>query len=221
MSYPAKAGYPVSHGLSDQSRPSRITGSPGFGREAQWIQLSKSWDTHQHSRDAMRPRRCQALSLVKRGRRECRVFCAPAASCARIENTRVSHHRSAEQSGIPCAMVLRLIPCSPRRPGSFATVIGVMRSIIANLTPASGRQDHTTSPSAFARFVSRATRVHRIPRSTFVTIAIRPSARGGTAESVMLFLANREAVYFSRVDWTGIRATRPSGKSVGPIRFGL
>jgi hypothetical protein len=30
----------------------------------------------------------------------------------------------------------------------FATIAGVMRSIIANLTPASGRQDHTTSPSA-------------------------------------------------------------------------
>jgi hypothetical protein len=32
--------------------------------------------------------------------------------------------------------------------GFLATVIRVMRSIIANLTPASGCQDHTTSPSA-------------------------------------------------------------------------
>jgi hypothetical protein len=32
--------------------------------------------------------------------------------------------------------------------GLFVTVIRVMRSIIANLTPAPGRQDHTTSPSA-------------------------------------------------------------------------
>jgi hypothetical protein len=31
------------------------------------------------------------------------------------------------------------------------------------LTPASRRQDHTTSPSASARFVKRAARVHRIP----------------------------------------------------------
>jgi hypothetical protein len=30
------------------------------------------------------------------------------------------------------------------------------------LTPASRRQDHTTSPSASARFVKRAARVHRI-----------------------------------------------------------
>jgi len=32
--------------------------------------------------------------------------------------------------------------------GLFVTVAGVMRSIITDLTPAPGRQDHTTSPSA-------------------------------------------------------------------------
>jgi hypothetical protein len=32
--------------------------------------------------------------------------------------------------------------------GFVVTVAGVMRSIIADLTPASGRQDHTTSPCA-------------------------------------------------------------------------
>jgi hypothetical protein len=37
--------------------------------------------------------------------------------------------------------------------GFLATVIRVMRSIIANLTPAPRRQDHTTSPSASASFV--------------------------------------------------------------------
>jgi len=35
---------------------------------------------------------------------------------------------------------------APRWPGFLATVVGGDRS--ANLTPASGRQDHTTSPSA-------------------------------------------------------------------------
>ena len=45
-----------------------------------------------------------------------------------------------------------------------------------NLTPASGRQDHTTSPYASAPFVigtSASTASHR----TFVTIASRPSCR--------------------------------------------
>jgi hypothetical protein len=40
--------------------------------------------------------------------------------------------------------------------GLIVTVARVMRSIIANLTPAPGRQDHTTSPSASALFVKSA-----------------------------------------------------------------
>ena len=52
---------------------------------------------------------------------------------------------------------------SPWRPGFLATIAGVMRSIIANLTPASGRRDHATSPSASGALVSSTVRVHRIP----------------------------------------------------------
>ena len=64
--------------------------------------------------------------------------------------------------GIPCAMVLRLIARSPRRPGFLAPVA---REIIdpASLTSASGGQDHTPSPSALAMLVSHHPRVHRIP----------------------------------------------------------
>jgi hypothetical protein len=60
------------------------------------------------------------------------VFCAPAASRAKVESTRVSHHRFAETYGIPCAMVLTV---------SFvlSLVIGLschhpraMRSIVAS-----------------------------------------------------------------------------------------
>ena len=48
--------------------------------------------------------------------------------------------------------------------GFFATVVSVMRSIIAHLTPASGRQDHTSLPSASLRPSSKAPlRVHHIP----------------------------------------------------------
>src|SRR5579863_5520014 len=52
---------------------------------------------------------------------------------------------------------------------------------LASLTSASGCQDHTTSPSAFAPPVLRRQSVHRIPHPTFVTIAKRPSWWGGTA----------------------------------------
>ena len=47
--------------------------------------------------------------------------------------------------------------------GLIVTVIRVMRSIIANLTPAPGRQDHTTSPSAICAVRQKRIRVHRIP----------------------------------------------------------
>jgi hypothetical protein len=45
--------------------------------------------------------------------------------------------------------------------GLIVTVASGM--ISANLTPASGRQDHTTSPSASGALVRSAIRVHRIP----------------------------------------------------------
>jgi hypothetical protein len=66
-------------------------------------------------------------------------------------------------------MVLTLISYSPRGPGLLAPVIGAMRSIVANLTPASGRQDHTTSPSAPAPLVLRHHPRPSHPAPTFVT----------------------------------------------------
>src|ERR1700761_6995362 len=44
--------------------------------------------------------------------------------------------------GLPCAVALRLTPRSPRGSGLLAPVVHVMRSIIADLTPASRCQDH-------------------------------------------------------------------------------
>ena len=76
----------------------------------------------------------------------------------------------------------------------FATVVGGVVS--ANLTPASGRQDHTTLPSASAPFVCNAARVHRIPRPTSVTIAKRPSVWGGTASDIDLIWVSSEGEYF-------------------------
>jgi hypothetical protein len=102
------------------------------------------------------------FSISRRGASEVCISCPsenqrvqekPGARCTRslvrkVESTRVSHHRFTGTPGLSCAMVLRLISSSPRGPGLFVPVIGVMRSTITNLTPASGRQDHTTSPSA-------------------------------------------------------------------------
>ena len=50
---------------------------------------------------------------------------------------------------------------SPVRPGFVVTVARENSS--TRLAPASGRQDHTTSPSASASLVARYIGVHRIP----------------------------------------------------------
>jgi hypothetical protein len=92
----------------------------------------------------------------------------------------------------------------------FATVVRVMRSIIANLMPASGHQNHTTSPSASRAFVLPRQSVHRIPHPTFVTIAKRPSNGCGTAWDIEVIWRRRERIYFFKRDWTG---------SISMIRF--
>jgi hypothetical protein len=65
------------------------------------------------------------MNLVpqNRGSRECRVLAAPAVSCAMSgRDAHTSIQVQPEHSGIPCAMALRLMPCSPRRRIPFATV---------------------------------------------------------------------------------------------------
>src|SRR5437762_6275011 len=83
---------------------------------------------------------------IERGRRESRVLAAPIASHANKKAHERSRHRFAETIRPSLRNGLRLIPRSPRRPGSLATV--ACGSLPADLTPASGRQDHTALPSA-------------------------------------------------------------------------
>ena len=95
-------------------------------------------------------------------RRESRVLDAPAASRAKvIKHPGVVTTGSPEIPSLPCAMVLTAY-------FALSPVTGLSchrRSRIqpATLTPASGRQDHTTSPSASASLVLRRQSVHRIP----------------------------------------------------------
>ena len=78
----------------------------------------------------------------------------------------------------------------------------------ANLTPASGRQDHTTSPSAGQRIRQSAARVHRIPprvrddRDT-------PLEWGGMAVDMQVIWVGREGEYFLKRDWTSRIALKP------------
>jgi hypothetical protein len=79
-------------------------------------------------------------------------------------------------------MVLTVSFVLSRVTGLVAT-LGGGNVISANLTPASGRQDHTTSPSALMPFVKGTIDVHRIPFPTSVTIASRPSLGNETGRT--------------------------------------
>ena len=85
------------------------------------------------------------------------MHAAPAVSCAKLcKEAHTSIQVQTEQSGIPCAMVLRLMPCSPRRRIRLVTVVGGLIARLCPVGPAclrglgasNGRQDHTVLPYA-------------------------------------------------------------------------
>jgi hypothetical protein len=73
-----------------------------------------------------------------------------------LKNAHTSIQVQPEQPGIPCAMVLRLMPRSPRRRIRFASVADELKVRVARLSFANlrrldashGRQDHTVLPYA-------------------------------------------------------------------------
>ena len=165
------------------------------------------------SRGTKCPSDASTSALERRGRRECRVLGTPAASCAKVESTRVVTTGTPKQSGIPCAMVLTTYPRSPRSAGLDS--LRRLEIITQDLISASGDQDHTTSPSAPATLVLRSHCVHRIPLPTSVTIAKRPSCGCGMGEVIHVICISVKAKYFSWQGLTRIRKISPSGKSVG------
>jgi hypothetical protein len=98
----------------------------------------------------------------------------PIAACAEVVevSTRVSQV-TPESPGIPRAMVYGLFRALPGD-RAFLPPSSLRSLLLKNLTPASGRQDHTTSPSASAPFVKSAS-ASTASRPAFVTIASRPS----------------------------------------------
>jgi hypothetical protein len=105
----------------------------------------------------------------------------------------------AGSAGIPCAMVYGLYRALP---GDHRLVATVVREINpTTLAPASERQDHTTSPSAWATFVSRTLRVHRFPAPRIVTIGRNvPLHRGGMCERMVLICPTEQALT-PATDW--------------------
>src|SRR5882724_3696327 len=73
--------------------------------------------------------------------------CTRGLVCAVHKRTAHEHTGEAEASDIPCAMALRLIASSPRRPALLPP--SLPRGLaLKSLTPAPGRQDHTLLPYA-------------------------------------------------------------------------
>jgi hypothetical protein len=88
-----------------------------------------------------------------------------------------------DQSGLPCAMVYGLFRALPGDRACLSPSPAEMNS--ADLTPASRRQDHTTSPSAGPRPRQKRSPASTASRPASVTIAIRPSVGrdGGSCRS--------------------------------------
>src|SRR5216683_1360671 len=95
-----------------------------------------------------------------------------------------------------------------------------------NLTPASGRQDHTTLPSASASFVRALFARLTLPRPPHPAPNVRddretPLCVGRDGGVLELIWVGGEAEYFSRRGWTGKSVICPSGNhafTYGPAR---
>ena len=137
-----------------------------------------------------------------RGRRESRVRAAPAISCAKSRGRRhTSIQVKRRHPAFPARWVTAYFALSPAT-GFLATVI--KRILPQNLAPASGRQDHTTSPSVSATLVSRSFRVHRI--SPRVRDDRDPPLSSGETRGVKpLICPTAKAEYFQQEGWTYFR----------------
>jgi hypothetical protein len=149
-----------------------------------------------------------------RGRRECRASNAPAASRAeRKKHTSVVTTVTPETPGIPRAMVYGLLRALP---GDQACLTPSPALLLADLTPASGRQNHTTWPYASARFVKRTARVHRIPPRVD-DVAQRPSVEQDVG-SYGSDLGQARSKIFFKWGLDRLLVICPSGRFVESVR---
>jgi hypothetical protein len=129
--------------------------------------------------------------------------------CNVHKNMRTRAYRfSGEHPAFPAQWFYGLWRALPGEPSSFAT-IAREKLFPANLTPASGRQNHAFSPYASATLVSRSICVHHIPPR------VRddrepPLSSGETGGFKSLICPTTEAEYFSWEGWTGFGVICPS-----------
>jgi len=182
------------------------------------------------------------LSSARRGRGERRVPAAPAVSCA-LGSGR-THTSNNEYTGIARRSrtqwfydLFRALPgdralLPPSSADMFLSKPGRADLNSANLTPASGRQDHTTSPYAATSFVSPPFDRSQIFRPALqprcspdaaastafhpasVTIAIRPLWWGRIRRVLEVIWGCWKRKYFCKWDSTQVSTNRPTGKSL-------
>ena len=116
---------------------------------------------------------------LQRGRRECRVHAAPAVSCAKMcKKAHTSIQVQRRHPTFPAQWFYGLCRALPGGPGLLSPS-PVRSLLLTNLTPASGRQNHTILPYASVPFV-KGTSASTASHPASVTIAKRPSYRDGT-----------------------------------------
>ena len=156
-------------------------------------------------------------SQTTRGRREDRVRAAPAVSCAKCTKKSAHEHTGSAESIRPS------LRNGFTAYGALSSVNGLSchRRLAENfpqdLTPASGRRNHTLSPYASAALVSRSLRVHRIPPR------VRddrdpPLSSGETRKAKSLICPTAKAEYFLRAGLTGFWVICPSRCLVASVQ---
>ena len=136
-------------------------------RQQRLIQFSNSPGyTSAFSRRHQRPSLAKSCPSKDRGRREDRVpATAPTAPAQkRLRERALTTGERGNHSGLPCAVVLRLIRALLGEPSRLPP--SPSRSLSASLGLSArslGRQNHTTSPYASPPLVERHLYVHRIP----------------------------------------------------------
>ena len=151
---------------SDRAEKPRRTGCPPSRG------MTAEEDVHPHSRGMIYPRfsfRCP--SKVKREQGMPGARCTRGLVCKFVQrNAHTSIQVQRRQSGIPCAMALRLMPCSPRRRIRLVTVAaglmadrsGRIASATGSLAPATGVGTTRFCRTQPAPFVLRAVNRSRI-----------------------------------------------------------
>src|SRR5258705_5494145 len=125
--------------------------------------------------------------------------CTRSLVCKKQTHERSHHGHTGNHPAFPAQWFYGLLRALP---GDQACLTPSPALLIADLTPALGRQNDTTWPYAAARFVKRTDRVHRIP--PHARDVRTPLCRDGTVIDIEVIWVRCEAKYFCKRGWARI-----------------